>query len=106
MLGTGVLDFSRQNTLFLPVFTQTDLRIDKKFNFKRISLDAYIDVQNVLLNKQVSPGYYTFKRNADNSGFETKDGKALKADGSNAIPVFLENASTNVTPTLGFILEF
>ena len=106
MLGTGVLDFSRQNTLFLPVFTQTDLRIDKKFNFKRISLDAYIDVQNVLLNKQVSPGYYTFKRNADNSGFETKDGKALKPDGSNAIPVFLENASTNVTPTLGFILEF
>ena len=88
------------------MFTQTDLRVDKKFNFKKISLDAYIDIQNLFLNKQVSPGYYTFKRKADDSGFETTDGLPLKADGSNAIPVFLKNESTNVTPTLGFILEF
>ncbi len=106
LTGTGVLDFTKLNTLFLPVFTQTDLRVDKKFNFKKISLDAYIDIQNLFLNKQVSPGYYTFKRKADDSGFETTDGLPLKADGSNAIPVFLKNESTNVTPTLGFILEF
>jgi hypothetical protein len=50
---------------------------------------------------------YTFKRNASNTGFETTDGAALKPDGSNAIPVFLENTnSSSILPTIGFIFEF
>jgi hypothetical protein len=66
----------------------------------------FIDIQNLLLNKQESAPYYTFKRKADNSGFETTDGLALKSDGSNGIPVLLPNNSATVTPTIGLIFQF
>jgi hypothetical protein len=58
------------------------------------------------MNTQYAAPYFTFKRNADNSGFETTDGKALKADGSNGIPVILKNESKTVTPSIGFTFEF
>lgn len=106
LTGTGVLDFNTLNSKRLMTFNQLDLRIDKKFNYKRTTLDLFIDVQNALLFKQESAPYYTFKRNADNTGFESTDNKAVSLDGSNAIPVILENKSLSVTPTIGFIFEF
>lgn len=106
LLGTGVLDFTRLNTQRLMTFNQLDLRIDKKYNFRRTTLDLFIDIQNALLFQQEQEPYFTFKRNADNTGFESTDGQALRADGSNAVPLILENKSLSVTPTLGFIFEF
>ena len=106
LLGTGVLDYSKLNSNRLNLFNQLDLRIDKKFNFKRTSLDLFIDVQNVLLFRQQSAPNYTFKRNVDNTGFETTDGNTIKNDGSNAIPVILQNNDLSATPTIGIIFEF
>lgn len=106
LLGTGVLDFTQLNSERLNTFSQLDLRIDKTWNFKKTSLIFFIDIQNLLLNKQESAPYYTFKRKADNSGFETTDGLALKSDGSNGIPVLLPNNSATVTPTIGLIFQF
>lgn len=106
LLGTGVLDYTKINTQRLNAFNQLDIRVDKKVNFRKVSLDFYIDVQNVTLIKQQSAPTYTFKRNADNSGFETTDGKAIQQDGSNGIPVILDNNDLSVTPTIGFIVEF
>jgi hypothetical protein len=104
--GTGILDYTRINAERLNNFSQLDLRLDKKINFKRTSLVLFIDFQNVLLSTQYAPPYYTFKRKADNSGFETTDGQPLQADGSNGIPVILKNESKNTTPSLGLIVEF
>ena len=105
-LGVGALDFNRLNQERLDNFSQLDLRVDKIVNLKKVSIDFYIDIQNLFLTEQETPPYYTFKRNADNSGFETTDGQPLKQDGSNGIPVILENRSATVTPTLGIIFEF
>jgi outer membrane receptor for ferrienterochelin and colicin len=105
-IGKGVLDYSQINTLRLKNFNQLDLRLDKIVNFKKTSIDFYIDIQNVLASKQESPPYFTFKRNEDNTGFETTDGLPLKPDGSNAIPVLLKNESRLITPTIGLIFEF
>ncbi len=105
-LGQGTLDFNNLNSLRLDNFSQLDLRIDKIVNFKKVSVDFYIDIQNLLLTEQETPPYYSFKRNADNTGFETTDGQALKQDGSNGIPLLIENRSATVTPTLGIIFEF
>ena len=104
--GVGTLDYTAINSLRLKSFQQVDLRIDKKYNFKRTSLDLYLDFQNILVFKTEGQPYYTFKRKSDNSGFETTDGDALKTDGSNAIPVILENDNTSLLPTIGFIFEF
>ena len=106
LLGTGTLDYSKLNTLRLNTFSQLDVRLDKKINYKRTSLDLFIDIQNILLQKQESTPYYTFKRNADNTDFETTDGASLKSDGSNAIPYILENNSLSVTPSIGIVFEF
>ena len=104
--GVGVVDNSRLNSKRLGNFSQFDFRLDKKINFKRITLDLYLDVQNAFV--QVQPQYprYTFARTADNSGFQTTDGQPVRNDGSNAIPVFLGENEPSVLPTIGFILEF
>lgn len=105
-LGTGVLDFNLLNTLRLRSFNQVDIRIDKKWNFKRTTFDLFLDIQNV--TGQANPGVpqYTFKRNDTNTGFATTDGQPLATDGSNAIPVILPNESATVIPSIGFIVEF
>ena len=104
-LGTGVLDFSRLNTERQDDFSQLDLRLDKKWNYRRLTFDLFLDVQNVLLTVNPSLPNYTFERNADGS-YKTMDNGPVKADGSNAIPVLLEDTDPFFVPTIGFILEF
>ena len=104
--GQGILDYRRLNTLRLGSFHSSDLRMDKKWNFRRTTIDLFLDVTNWYLAKSSEPDSYTFKRNADNTGFATTDGQPIKADGSNAIPVRLINSDASVTPSIGFIIEF
>ena len=105
-LGRGVPDYNQLNSLRLGAFNQFDFRLDKKINFRKTTLDLYLDVQNALLSKNPSFPEFTFKRTADNSDWETTDGQAVKQDGSNATPILLNSADALVVPTIGFILEF
>ncbi len=104
--GVGVFDNSRFNTLRLGNLSSSDIRIDKKWNFKKVTLDLYLDVTNWWAAKAPSVDSYTFKRTADNSGFATTDGQPININGSNAIPVRLSNSDALVLPTIGFIVEF
>jgi hypothetical protein len=104
--GTGTLDVANLNSLRLAPFNQLDIRIDKKWNFRRTTLDLFFDIQNALAAKNEAVPNYTFARNADNSGWLTTDGKPLAADGSNAQPIILPNFNSTVLPTLGIIVEF
>ena len=106
LLNTGILDYSRINSLRLGNFNQLDFRLDKKINYKKTSINWFLDFQNILMLTQEAAPYYTFKRKADNSGFETTDGQSLKSDGSNGIPVILKNENKTVTPSIGFTFEF
>jgi len=105
-LGTGIFDYTRLNTGRLPAFHSGDLRVDKKWNFRKITFDLFLDVQNFYGSKSTGVDAYTFKRTADNSAFETTDNQPLQPNGSNATPVFLKNIDGNVLPTIGFIVEF
>jgi hypothetical protein len=49
---------------------------------------------------------YTWQRTADNRTFKTRDGLAIKAVGSNAIPTRVKNDDPSVIPSLGVIVEF
>ncbi len=106
LLGTGVLDNNQLNTLRLQSFNQLDFRLDKKINYKRTSIDIYLDFQNILAFKNESNPDYLFKRNADNTGFESSDGNPVRIDGSNAVPQVLPNISSTVVPSIGFVFEF
>ena len=105
-LGTGVFDFNRTNSLELPAFHASDIRIDKKWNLRRFTLDLYLDIQNWYSSKNPGIPQYTFQRTADNSGFQTTDGQPIRQNGSNGIPVILDNNDGRLLPTLGFIVEF
>ncbi len=105
-LGTGILDYTKINTVRLDAFKQIDLRVDKKINFKHATLDLFLDVQNLFMFKTPSIPNYSFKRTADNTGFETTDGQPLKTNGSNGIPILLANDDPFFVPTIGFIFEF
>jgi len=105
-LGQGILDYSRLNTQRLPAFHSSDIRIDKKWNFKKTTIDLFLDISNWYLAKSSGYPQYTFKRNDANTAFVTSDGLPLNQNGSNAIPFILNNIDANFTPTIGFIVEF
>lgn len=104
--GSGTLDLNQINTKRLGNFSQFDFRLDKKWNFRKATFDLFFDVQNAFV--QGNPAYpsFTLRRNANNTDFLTSDGKPLRSDGSNGIPIILANDTPNVVPTLGFIFEF
>lgn len=104
-LGTGVQDLSRINSVRLKSFNQFDFRIDKKWNYRKFTFDLYFDVQNAFMSKTPATPDYTFQRNDDGS-YQTTDNGPLKPDGSNAIPLLLEDDDPFFVPTLGFIAEF
>lgn len=105
-IGDGIPDYGRVNSERLNSFKQFDFRIDKKWYFNKITLDVFLDIQN--LTNFSSPGAlsYAFKRNAENTDFETTDGNPVQPDGANAIPQVLRDIEGTVLPTIGFILEF
>lgn len=105
-LGQGIADAALLNQNRLSNYNQLDFRIDKKFNFNKTSLGVYLDVQNLLMQKNETNPNFTFERNADNTGFATTDGQPVKMDGSNAIPVILTNKTGHPLPSLGLIFEF
>ncbi len=104
--GTGILNYDRLNTLRLDAFHASDIRIDKKWNYKKTTLNLFLDITNWY--KAVNPAFpqYTFRRNADNTAFLTTDGQPIRTDGSNGIPLFLDNSDASTIPTIGFIVEF
>lgn len=104
--GVGSYDYAQLNTQRLPFFQQLDLRVDKKFNFKKFSLNLFVDFQNIFFYKTPYLPKFTFERTEDNTGFKTTDGQPLKSDGSNGIPLILEQRSATIVPSIGFILEF
>lgn len=105
-LGTGIFNFDQVNTLRLAAFHSGDIRIDKKWNLKRFTIDLFLDIQNFYGFKSAGIPQYTFKRNASNTAFETTNGQPIQQNGSNAIPFILENRDGNILPTIGLILEF
>ncbi len=105
-LGEGILDYARLNQERLAAFNSADIRIDKRWNGRKLTFDLFLDVTNFYVaNTPASPSY-TFTRTPDNTAFLTTDGGPLKQDGSNAIPAFINNDDARFTPTIGFIVEF
>ncbi len=104
--GKGTLNYAQLNAQRLRGFNSSDVRIDKKINFKKITLDLFLDVTNWYVAKNPAIPEYTWERTTDNASFKTTDGLPIKTDGSNAIPTFVKNDDPFVRPNLGVIIEF
>ncbi|GAA4845109.1 TonB-dependent receptor [Algivirga pacifica] len=89
-----ILDYSRLGEEKLDVFSQVDVRIDKKWNFRKISLDVFIEAQNVLAQKIPVPPEYILLR--DMNG-EIVEPRALEE---------VDTGNSTVVPTIGVVLDF
>lgn len=90
-----IKDYNRLGEERLASFNQLDLRVDKKWNFKKFSLDAYVDIQNVLA--AVSPSEPSYGLNRDDQG-NVIDPRSLV--------IVNTNQTGSVLPSLGLVLNF
>ncbi len=110
-----VLNYSQLNTRRLEAFHAADLRIDKKFNFQKWSLDLFLDIQNVYNSLNPTPDSWTLKRNPDES-IATTTGAPYNPgvfgdptapnNRQQAIGVLLPQDSGSRLPSIGFVVEF
>ena len=113
--NAGVLDFSRINTERLRAFNAADLRIDKKWNFRKWTLDLFLDIQNLYNSQNPTQSGFTLKRNADNTIATTTNepynpgvfgNPSAPNNRQLAIPAILPNTSGSRLPSIGFVVEF
>ena len=98
--GQAIRDYSAINTGRTNTFRQLDIRVDKKYFFKKSALNFYLDIQNFLNQKTYFNPYLTVVR--DVNGIPEID--PTKPDSYKLKE--LENSSGTVVPTLGVIFEF
>lgn len=102
--GTGIPDYSKVNSARIGVYSVMDIRIDKKWNFRKYALNIYLDVQNVLRSIQPSAPEFVMTRNALNQ-IVTIDGQPY--NGSNGLPYIIKKPTSGTSiPTIGVIMEF
>lgn len=97
--GQGVLDVERINAERLGMFHQLDIRVDKKYYFKKWMLDIYLDIQNFYNRVAQGAPYINIVRDAQ--------GNALTdpSDASRYQTKLLQNPNGTIIPTIGVIVE-
>ena len=113
--GEAVPDYAKINTQRLPAFNAADIRIDKKWNFPKWSLDLFLDIQNFYNSKNPTQSAFTLKRNADET-YTTTTGQPYNPgvfgnptapnNRQDAIPVLLDQSSGSLLPSIGVVVAF
>ena len=81
-----VLDYTRLGDEKLEIFSQLDLRLDKKWNFEKFALDLFIEAQNVLAQEIPSPTEFGLNRDAMGTVVQPESLVAIESDNSQVIP--------------------
>ena len=95
----GIQDYNRLNEGRLGDFYQLDLRVDKKYPFRKFSLNVYLDIQNLTYNKYLLQPILLLDRSAN--GLPQDD----PADASRYKTKLIDNENGTVLPTIGVIFE-
>lgn len=89
-----ILDYSRLGSQRLAAFNQADIRVDKKFNFKKVALDVYLEFQNAFNQNLPSEPQYGLDRD--------ETGNVISP---NAL-VIIEQENSSLLPIIGLVLDF
>lgn len=102
--GGPYLDYSQFNALRLEPFHQLDVRIDKQYYLRKLTLMFYVDIQNLYNFQSASPPF--FIRETDEQGNPViANPDAPPAEQRYSLKK-LQTESGTVLPTLGIIIEF
>jgi outer membrane receptor for ferrienterochelin and colicin len=89
-----ILDYDRLGSEKLDPFNQLDIRIDKKWFYKKMALDFFIEVQNVLAYANPQPPSYGLNR----------DASGMPVNPRSLFQVPFEEGS--VIPSFGIVIDF
>ena len=93
-----ILDYSAINSMRLKAYHQLDVRVDKRFFFKKWTMDIFVEVQN-LFGSNI-PTIPQFDVERDQNGYPIdSDGDGIY----NYEPI--ENSNSAILPALGLIIE-
>lgn len=81
-----ILDYSRLGEEKLSIFSQLDVRLDKKWNFKKFAFDLFIEAQNILGQNIPSPTDFGLNRDAMGMVIQPQSLVAIENDGGQIIP--------------------
>lgn len=95
----AIRDFSQMNGERLKPAHFLDLRVDKKWFFKKWALNLYLDVQNVYAFRAQQPPDYILRRDADgNALIDPNDPSRYQLDK-------VQSTTGTVLPSFGIIIE-
>jgi len=89
-----ILDYSRLGEENLDIFSQLDIRIDKKWNFKDLSLNVFVEAQNILGQPIPQPPEYGLNRDENGSIIEPQS------------LVEIESDTGQIIPSIGVVVDF
>jgi hypothetical protein len=95
----GVQDYDRLNESRLKGFYQLDVRVDKKYPFKKFNLNVYLDIQNLTYNKYETQSQLVLDRDVNGNAQD------VAGDATRFKTKLLTNTSGNILPTIGVIFE-
>ncbi|MDG1385932.1 MAG: TonB-dependent receptor [Flavobacteriaceae bacterium] len=90
-----IIDYSRLGENKLSTFKQGDFRLDKKWNFEKLSFNFYIEIQNFLAQENPRPDEYTLAR--------TDEGVLISPQ--ELVKIEREERNTPF-PSFGFVFDF
>ncbi|WP_212744213.1 TonB-dependent receptor [Maribacter sp. ACAM166] len=83
-----ILDYSRLGAEKLNIFSQLDIRIDKKWNFEKFALNFFFEVQNILFQDIPSPTEYGLNRDTMGVVVQPESLITIESDFGSPIPGF------------------
>ncbi|MEM6264352.1 MAG: TonB-dependent receptor [Bacteroidota bacterium] len=89
-----VLDFERLGTVELDGFNQADIRVDKKWNFKGISLNIFLEVQNAFAQEIPEPPVFGLDRDDVGDVIQPRQLVGIPINNGEALP------------TIGIVFDF
>ena len=98
--NVGVFDYNQLNSLRLSTNHGLDIRIDKKWYWKKIALNLYLDIQNLYNFQAETPPSLLVIR--DNNGNKVID----PSDPNRYLLKQISNTTGTVLPTIGLQFEF
>ena len=99
LTGGPYFDNTRQNSNRFDAFHQLDMRVDKTYYLKKLTLKFYLDIQNL----------YNFQNQEQDIIVREEDGSGnflTTNNGQNYMLKRVENKSGTVLPTIGIMIEF
>ncbi len=89
-----ILDYSRLGEEKLKIFSQLDVRVDKKWNYQKYTLNIFFEVQNILAQEIPTPPEYGLTRDADGTLINPRSLTEIE-----------QNTNTPI-PSIGIVVDF